>query len=248
MSIISFKHKFIFLKTKKVAGTSVESVLRGFTGEDDIVPCVTPRDEYYSAIRGDFSKNYAVRKSDEEKYTKLVLEGKFDAARDFLQGVETRYVSHMNAERLKSIVEEHGYKYEDFYKFTIERHPYNWMISGVSYNNTKYNKGTLAPLEESRIAKLVGEKIDDNNFMKNINWKMYTINDELMVDEVIKYEELNEGFIAILRKLNLSPEGIKLPDMKVNVRHLDPEKILSSEVKEKIRNRFSKVFDLLNYQ
>jgi len=34
--IISHRHIFIFLKTRKTAGTSIESFLRGYLGDDDI--------------------------------------------------------------------------------------------------------------------------------------------------------------------------------------------------------------------
>lgn len=35
--IISHKHKFIFVKTKKTAGTSIETLLASICGEEDII-------------------------------------------------------------------------------------------------------------------------------------------------------------------------------------------------------------------
>ena len=46
--IISHKYKFIFLKTTKTAGTSVEISLSRFCGDDDII---TPIDFADEAIR-----------------------------------------------------------------------------------------------------------------------------------------------------------------------------------------------------
>jgi hypothetical protein len=43
--IISHKHKFIFLKTRKTAGTSIEIALSKFCGENDIITKVTRKDE-----------------------------------------------------------------------------------------------------------------------------------------------------------------------------------------------------------
>ena len=43
--IISHELKIIFLKTKKVAGTSMEIALSKFCGEDDIITPITPPDE-----------------------------------------------------------------------------------------------------------------------------------------------------------------------------------------------------------
>lgn len=49
--IISHKHKFIFIKTNKTAGTSIEIALSKFCGSDDII---TPIDEKDEKIRQEF--------------------------------------------------------------------------------------------------------------------------------------------------------------------------------------------------
>lgn len=43
--IISHQHKFIFIKTKKTAGTSIEIALSKICGEQDIITPVSPEDE-----------------------------------------------------------------------------------------------------------------------------------------------------------------------------------------------------------
>lgn len=43
--IISHKYRYIFLKTNKTAGTSVEIALSRFCGPDDIITPITPEDE-----------------------------------------------------------------------------------------------------------------------------------------------------------------------------------------------------------
>jgi hypothetical protein len=43
--IISHEHKFIFIKTKKTAGTSIELALSQLCGPDDIIPPTTESDE-----------------------------------------------------------------------------------------------------------------------------------------------------------------------------------------------------------
>ena len=43
--IISHEHKFIFLKTKKTAGTSIELALSQLCGPDDVIPPITDSDE-----------------------------------------------------------------------------------------------------------------------------------------------------------------------------------------------------------
>ncbi len=248
MCIISFTHKFIFLKTRKVAGTSVEAGLRKFTGDDDIVPCVTPRDEYYSAMRGEHSKNYAANAADEKRYTELVLAGSFEEAMAHLQAMDTKYVSHMNITRIDNIVREHGYTLDDFYKFTIDRHPYSWMISSVAYNNTKYNKGTLKPMSNRKILQLVKEKAADKDFMRSINWHMYAPEGVVMVDRVLKYENLQSELSEVLDALGLPSHDLELPDLKANVRHLDPAELMDEEAKQLVADGFGGVFKALDYE
>jgi len=49
--IISHEHKFIFLKTKKTAGTSIELALSQLCGPDDIIAPITEGDEVLGAPR-----------------------------------------------------------------------------------------------------------------------------------------------------------------------------------------------------
>ena len=49
--IVSHKHKFIFVKTVKTAGTSVEIALSRFCGENDIITPIHPPDEELRAVQ-----------------------------------------------------------------------------------------------------------------------------------------------------------------------------------------------------
>ena len=57
--IISHKHKFIFIKTRKVGGTSVEIAMSKYLGSGDIVTPITPEDEEMRRSKGFVScQNY----------------------------------------------------------------------------------------------------------------------------------------------------------------------------------------------
>ena len=56
--IISHKYKFIFLKTKKTAGTSIEISLSRFCGDDDIIIPINLQDEAIRKLLGKKPQNY----------------------------------------------------------------------------------------------------------------------------------------------------------------------------------------------
>ncbi|RTQ97099.1 hypothetical protein [Halomonas nitroreducens] len=84
-----------------------------------------------------------MNKEDEERYTDLVLREGFSGASEFLKGVKKLAASHMTYDRIKNIVERNGSNINGFYIFTIDRHPYSWLISQCLYSNEKYNSGAL---------------------------------------------------------------------------------------------------------
>jgi hypothetical protein len=49
--ILSLEHKFIFLRTKKTAGTSIELALSDLCGPDDVITPLTREDEARRAGR-----------------------------------------------------------------------------------------------------------------------------------------------------------------------------------------------------
>ena len=248
MAIVSLKHKFIFVKTKKVAGTSVEALLREICGEEDIITYVTPRDEDYSIQRGYPSRNWACDKRDEERYMTLVSDQQYDDAMQFLNSVKKKYTNHMTAKQLYAAMRSDGLNYEDFYKFSIDRHPYTWMISMASYNNKKYNAGRLKPVKPESIDELVQKALDDPNLIKKANYHFYMENGSMLVDAVHRYEDLDELFNSLNRKIGgdlLDKSG--LPDLKANTRDYGAD-VLSAETKGRIYALFEHVFLALDYK
>lgn len=101
--IVSHKHKFIFIKTVKTAGTSIEVDLNKVLGEDDIA---TP---IYPPVEGHKAQNYVVKKS-------------------FFGSIECR--NHMTARELKKVVGRSIWN--EYFKFCVEREPVSKVISHYS--------------------------------------------------------------------------------------------------------------------
>src|SRR6476661_3864555 len=96
--IISHRHRFIFLKRRKTAGTSLELALSEHCGPDDLITAVSPEDE-------------ATRRT-------LGFPG---PQNHFINGREV--MNHHPASIAMAIVGPD--KWSSYYKFTIERNPYD---------------------------------------------------------------------------------------------------------------------------
>lgn len=251
MAIISFSRKFVFLKTRKVAGTSVEALVRPYLGEADIVPAVTPRDEFYCASRGAFSRNYLASSANERKYTELVLQKRFEDAANFLQTCRKRASSHMTYRQIQKVLENRRHKIEDFWIFTIDRHPYDWLLSTILYDNSSYNRSGCALSERN--------SNDVNSAAKNylrrpgvdqkINWPMYAQGDRILVNRVFRYEGLREELAANLLDEFIPECNIaEMPELKTNKCGFFGESIFSDEVKREAQRVFAPVFRNLGYQ
>lgn len=115
--IVSHKHKFIFLKTNKTAGTSIEIGLSKYCGPDDIITKISPADEKIRTDLGFTSpQNY-------------MSEARFWRASKKL------YYNHLKARRARKLL---GRKvWDEYFKFTVERNPFDKAISRYWWDTRK---------------------------------------------------------------------------------------------------------------
>ncbi|MCS1352665.1 sulfotransferase family protein [Mechercharimyces sp. CAU 1602] len=105
--ILSHRHKFIFLKTRKTAGTSIEISLSRFCGPKDILTPISLADEKIRFSVGKQAQNYS------------------------LKGIEL--YNHIPASEVKVLV---GNKvWNSYYKFCFDRNPWDKVVSSYYYLN-----------------------------------------------------------------------------------------------------------------
>ena len=127
-----------------------------------------------------------------------------------------------------------------YFKFVFERNPYDKMVSKYSmlFKSGDYQED----FKQFCIDCVKGTQ----DFP--VGYKLYTINDEIAVDYIGKYESLTNDFNFICKKLGISYQG-DLPKLRADKR-LDKKhfsKFYDFETKEIVKNHYQKEIKMFDY-
>jgi hypothetical protein len=198
--IISHSRKFIFIKSRKTAGTSLESALSQFCSGDDIV---TPLNDlpHNRNEKGEFLH----KSMNAEEYREL--------------GPNWQ---HIDAWTIKSRLPAE--QWNSYFKVSIARNPWDRVVSDfmwLSRNDPAlqprrrfYHKLGI-PFDEFReMRKRFGEFVRSSAWTTND--RFYIVGDQLCVDRVLRYEHLIDDFRAVCETIGVPiPE---LPRLKAGIR------------------------------
>ena len=227
--IISHQHKFIFIKTMKTAGTSLEIALSEFCGPDDIITPITSMDESYRkelGFRG--PQNYSVPM------------GRY-AYGDFLRSVYNKkrleFYNHMSAAEIIRYVDPSVWN--TYYKFCFERNPFDKYVSWYFWLRGESNFPNRKDF------------IDGGHASRMSSFELYTVDAIPVVDKVYKYENMNSALSELTKVLNL-PKPLTLPDKKVKGGLRKPnteyQEFLTDYEKEWIDKIFAREIKYHDYQ
>jgi hypothetical protein len=183
--IVSHKYRFIFVKTLKTAGTSVEVFLSNLCGEDDIVTPVYPPESSHVARNhcGLWNPVHDLVENDgqgaRKTFTDLMARKKF--------------YNHIPAKILRHRLPDHVWN--GYFKFCIERNPWDKTLSHFHMVRERTG-GTLT-------------------FDKYLTSKKFCFNHpiyldkhgEVLVDRVVKYESLSEDLAEVFSGLGVPYDG-----------------------------------------
>lgn len=207
--IISHKYKFIFIKTRKTAGTSIEISLSKFCDDADVVSELGEKEEIKEQFGYTGARNFKVPMS---QWT----------ARDFvklpLRGAPVFY-SHSPAAYVRARVPAEIWR--DYYTIAFERNPYDRIVSQYFWNTRE----TGQP---------VHDYLDNAASYRLSNWEVYTDGKEIIVDHVAQFANLKDELDAFAEKVGL-PEPIELARAKTEYRpKAKSNDILDDRVRAKI--------------
>lgn len=228
--IISHKYKFIFLKTTKTAGTSVEIALSKFCGPTDVITPITPEDE---KIRQEFGFRGP------QNYLQPVWELKFREVLTYLRHGyrKNRFYNHITASEVSQLVEPKVW--QNYYKFCIERNPWDRVVSMYYWQYKTEPRPAFAEYVLSDAPADLNKK----------GFELYTINGQIAVDKICRYESLAEELEAVRLHLGL-PEELTLPHAKSRFRQNKGSyrDLYGEAEKSRVADLFSAEIKLLGFE
>ena len=244
--LISHRKKFIYTKTVKTAGTSVESYF-----------------EKYCMPEGQWEPSHA--RAAYESESGVIGKRGPDNTPKWLKEIKPKpkWKSHMSAAKIKSRVGNNIW--DSYFKFCVIRNPYDKMVSmfymklqqELDYTLRKklkvafkkiFNMGDAFDLcagatDTERFKDWIkkGGKISDR--------KIYTINDEICVDYFIRYEELEAGMKEVCAKIDVPFEPERIPKFKSGRRKttIQLADFYDAQSKDIITKRYQSEIDTFGY-
>ena len=226
--ILSHKYKFIFIKTAKTAGTSIEVFLSKYCGPTDVVTPITP------SIEGHQPRNYQgfINPIPEilERRGKL-----FSALRHTITSRE-KFYRHMPVSEVQKRVPTRVWN--SYFKFCVERNPWDKVLSHYHMHAARQG-GSLSP----------DEYLARGRFP--INYFRYTDRSgtKIIVDRVLRYENLLAELGEVFSQLQIPFDGTLGVAAKSEYRsdRRPYQQVFNDEQRKIVEKAFAKEIELHGY-
>lgn len=233
--IVSHKLKCIFIKTGKTGGTSFEIALSKYLGPEDIITPISKEDEILRKKLGfRCRQNYRkpLRDYKPKELFKLIF-----------KGIKAkRFWNHMSSEEIKERIGDD--KWESYLKFTIERNPFDKIVSAFFWDE----RGKILEGEER---KQFSEYVKSERAKKCDSSDRYSINGEMAMDFYIKFENLENDLKELSDKLAIDEnlfdvmKNIKAKGQHRKKRHYS--KMYDQESINYVEDHFSHLLKAFDY-
>lgn len=227
--IVSHRYRFIFLKTAKTAGTSIELALSRFLGPDDIITPVSAEDESLRKQLGGIGPQNYQQPHNASKHWLNRLRQTFS---------KQAFYNHMPAAEVRALVGEHIWG--TYFRFCVERNPFERAVSLYYWCCRKGPRPPISQfLQSPRIQLLTQRGIQI--YMSGSG--------QMLVDRILRYENLAAELETVRMRLGL-PEPLLLPNAKGGLRPAQQHysELLSSDDRRIIERQFCRELELFQYR
>jgi hypothetical protein len=227
--ILSHKYRFIFIKTAKTAGTSIEVFLSNHCGPQDIVTPIVP------PLEGHQPRNYEgfINPIPDilERPDKL-----FSALRHTMTSC-TKFYNHMPAHEVKNRVP--ASIWNGYFKFCVERNPWDKVLSHYYMHATR--AGGALSLDEY----LACGRFPINHFRY-----MDRSVAKIIVNRIIRFENLHAELGDVFGQLNIPFDGTLPVTAKSEYRadRRPYQEVLNDQQRQIVEQTFRKEIELHGYR
>jgi Sulfotransferase family len=194
--LISHRYRFIYTKTVKTAGTSVESFFERF--------CMP---------EGEWTQSHA-RDVYESPSGVIGFRGPGKPQDD------AKWWNHMSA---SSIQKQIGLEvWNNYFKFCVVRNPFDKCISAFCHRGKNHSIGKQSILSRILNQGLSSEQLRFIDYLQKrapIDRNKYLIDNEFCLDDVIRYESLETDLERICQRIGLPFDKAYLPAFKAGIRN-----------------------------
>lgn len=251
MAIISHRHKFIFLKTRKTAGSSLEIALARICGPEDLM-CPTDEAPRFGIMEQNNQKKIGelTYRDWGQLFSRIVRDvrknGKPDLNRSIKKLRRVIKSTHYNARNLR---EACGFEiWNSYYKFCFERNPFDRLVSFYYWRTKEFERPPS--FKEFALSVLQGNKKERSrlNATNFSNRPFYEIDGEVVVDKVCKFENLASEMSGFFNMIGVQWGG-DLPRMKSGYRpRSNYRDYYDAELRQLCEEMFSREIKLLGYE
>lgn len=214
--IVSYRYGYVFLKTRKVAGSSVELFLRRDCGPNDIVTALSQEDEAIAAEVGaraptDVAARLALPwELSPRRVRKMIRTRRWPVVREWW--------GHQPAESVRRQLGEDVWQRS--FKFSIVRNPWDRVVS--SYYWRRSRRGDQISLDQ-----VIADAAR--------NWEILSIDGRVAVDRVVRFEHLLDDVHDVCDQIGM-PRPDELPRLKSGLRPpgADYRELLTADQAERI--------------
>jgi hypothetical protein len=237
--IVSHRHRFIFIKTHKTAGTSMEVALARFLGPDDIMAPDWPWDEHGRRGPGDIPpQNHLLPWLEHGPVTASLVT--LRAMRTGAVRRRYKFWNHMPAAAVRRRIGPR--LWQRYTKFTIERNPWDKVVSRYYWDERK----RPSPRSFEKFVRTGRSK------RRNADFDLYALRGQIAVDHVLFYERLTDDARWLGEKLAL-PEALDLRRDRVNAKsqhrpERDYRAYYTQALRDKVAQQFGREIASFGYQ
>ena len=210
--LISHRKQFIFTKTIKTAGTSVEAYFERYCVPDDQMK--------------------------EAHFRPAVVSGAGVIGHRGPKSILDHWYEHLPAAKIKAEVGPEIW--QRYFKFTTIRDPFDKMVSAYFFYKQQARVAPIKMRLKSRLRKMLGRQMYPDSLSRMLwiegetdlerfrKWvisggdlddrRIFTIEGQVCVDYFIRFEQLFEGIAEVCARINVPYEPDRLPNFKSGLR------------------------------